>query len=272
MKSQPLWLALLCSALIQPLQAAPLSQQAGTAPQTGAPHQAGDGVVRLYGPGGPDTALKRAAIAFQQETGIPVEVTAGPEPSWRDRAVKDADLIFAGAEQSMSAYLKSYPFLDPRSTHSHYLRRSVIAVQKGNPAGIRGMEDLINRPLKVVVTEGLGDYNTSGTGLWEDVAGRKGSLADVQKLRGNIIAFEQGSGASFRAFTGQRADAWITWVHWPLNHKDKADFVEIEPERRIYRGLLISKAQGADASTQRFIDFIDSPKGEPFFAQDGWTR
>ncbi|WP_454009783.1 substrate-binding domain-containing protein [Aeromonas sp. Marseille-Q7275] len=268
MKSQPRWLALFCSALIQPLQATPLPQSAQTDPV----HQAGDGVIRLYGPGGPDTALKRAATAFQQETGIPVEVTAGPEHSWRDRAVKDADLIFAGAEQSMSAYLQSYPFLDKQSAHAYYLRRSVIAVQKGNPARITGVEDLINRPLKVVVTEGLGSYNTSGTGLWEDVAGRRGKLADVQKLRRNIVAFEQGSGASFRAFTGQRADAWITWVHWPLNHQDKADFVEIEPERRIYRGLLITKAQGADASTQRFIDFIDSPQGEPFFAQDGWTR
>jgi len=226
MKSQPLWLALLCSALIQPLQAAPLSPDAQTDPV----HQAGDGVIRLYGPGGPDTALKRAAAAFQQETGIPVEVTAGPEHSWRDRAVKDADLIFAG-------------FLDRESAHAYYLRRSVIAVQKGNPAQITGVEDLINRSLKVVVTEGLGSYNTSGTGLWEDVAGRKGKLADVQKLRRNIVAFEQGSGASFRAFTHQQADAWITWVHWPLNHQDKADFVEIEPERRIYRGLLITKAQ-----------------------------
>ena len=96
MKSQPLWLALLCLALIQPLQAAPLSQSAQTDPV----HQAGDGVIRLYGPGGPDTALKRAAAAFQQETGIPVEVTAGPEHSWRDRAVKDADLIFAGADMA----------------------------------------------------------------------------------------------------------------------------------------------------------------------------
>jgi accessory colonization factor AcfC len=159
----------------------------------------------------------------------------------------------------MSAFLERYPFLDKKSAHSYYLRRSVIAVQKGNPARISGVEDLIHRPLKVVVTEGLGSYNTSGTGLWEDVAGRKGKLADVQQLRRNIVAFEQGSGASFRAFTNQQADA-------------KADFVEMEPERRIYRGLLISKAQGADASTQRFIDFIDSPKGEPFFAQDGWTR
>lgn len=53
MKSQPLWLALLCSALIQPLQAAPLSPDAQTDPV----HQAGDGVIRLYGPGGPDTAI-----------------------------------------------------------------------------------------------------------------------------------------------------------------------------------------------------------------------
>ena len=75
MKSQPLWLALLCSALIQPLQAAPLSPDAQTDPV----HQAGDGVIRLYGPGGPDTALKRAVAAFQQGTGNPAQGYARPQ-------------------------------------------------------------------------------------------------------------------------------------------------------------------------------------------------
>ncbi|WP_368165741.1 substrate-binding domain-containing protein [Aeromonas sp. R9-1] len=251
-------LALLCALLWQmPAQAA---------------HQANDGVLRLYGPGGPDSALKRAADAFARKSNVPVVVTAGPESGWSQQASQDADLIFAGAEQSMSAFLERYPFLDPQSARPYYLRRAVIAVQKGNPSRINGIDDLLRRPLRVVVTEGRGSYNTSGTGLWEDVAGRLGSLADLQALRRNIVAYEQGSGASYRAFTRLKADAWITWVHWPLNQSDKVDYVEIEPQRRIFRGLSIAQARTADPITRRFLAFIESPEGETYFAQDGWTR
>lgn len=235
-------------------------------------HYAKDGVLHLYGPGGPDSALKRAAVEFERNTGIKVEVNSGPELSWCENAKKNADIIFSGAAQSMSAFLESYPFLDKESVHYYYLRRSVIAVQKGNPAKINGIKDLLQRNLKVVVTEGLGSYNTSGTGLWEDIAGRQGKLSDVQNFSKNIIATEQGSGASFRAFMNTNADAWITWVHWPLTHSDKADFIEIEPEYRIYRPLVIAQAKDADLGTQAFINFINSQKGERFFTQDGWTR
>ncbi len=38
-------------------------------------HDAHDGVVRLYGAGGPDTAFKKVAAVFTAETGIKVEVT-----------------------------------------------------------------------------------------------------------------------------------------------------------------------------------------------------
>ncbi|WP_426439266.1 hypothetical protein [Bradyrhizobium genosp. P] len=41
-------------------------------------HNARDGVVRLYGAGGPDTAFKKVADVFTRETGIKVEVVGGP--------------------------------------------------------------------------------------------------------------------------------------------------------------------------------------------------
>lgn len=44
-------------------------------------HDAHDGVVRLYGAGGPDTAFAKVANVFTEETGIKVEVTGGPEPT-----------------------------------------------------------------------------------------------------------------------------------------------------------------------------------------------
>lgn len=36
--------------------------------------------LRVYGPGGPAPAMKEAAKVFEQKTGTPVVVTAGPTP------------------------------------------------------------------------------------------------------------------------------------------------------------------------------------------------
>ncbi len=235
-------------------------------------HQPKDGVINVYGPGGPDTALRHAAQAFTQQSGVKVNIIAGPESKWSQEAQKNADLLFGSSEQSMSAFAETYPFITHQDVEPIYLRRAVIAVAKGNPKGVRGIQDLLDNPSRIVVTEGLGVYNTSGTGVWEDIAGRTGSLADVQNFRSKIIAYAKGSGASFQAFQQQQADAWITWIHWPLNHTDKVDYVEIEPERRIYRDLNLAKAQGADSQTQDFIDFITSDAGVEYFLRDGWTR
>ena len=65
--------------------------------------------------------------------------------------------------------------------------------------------------MMIVVTEGAGVANTSGTGTWEDVAGRAGSLDDVKRFRSNIVGFGKGSGPSFQMFVSKQADAWITW-------------------------------------------------------------
>ncbi|MGU3812830.1 substrate-binding domain-containing protein [Vibrio diabolicus] len=235
-------------------------------------HQPRDGVINVYGPGGPDTSLRQAAAAFSKRSGIKVNVIAGPESKWTRDAQENADLIFGSSEQSMSAFVETYPFITNEDVRPIYLRRAVIAVPKGNPSNISGIEDLLTEPVRIVVTEGLGVYNTSGTGVWEDIVGRTGSLDDVKNFRSKIIAYSKGSGASFKAFEEKNADAWITWIHWPLNHPDKVSYVEIEPERRIYRDLNVVQTKGSDPQTQAFVDFIVSAEGEPFFTREGWTR
>ncbi|HEV2717866.1 MAG TPA: substrate-binding domain-containing protein, partial [Terriglobales bacterium] len=57
-------------------------------------HNARDDVVRLYGAGGPDTAFKKVADVFTKETGIKVEIVAGPEPTWSKKAQADADILW----------------------------------------------------------------------------------------------------------------------------------------------------------------------------------
>ena len=173
-------------------------------------HEARDGVVRLYGAGGPDTAFKKVAAAFTAETGIKVEVTGGPEPTWSKKAQANADILWGTAEEDITALLETYTMFDWADVTPIYLRPAIIAVRKGNPKNICTFEDLLKPGMRLVVTEGAGVANTSGTGTWEDVAGRTGSLDDVRRFRRNIIGFGKGSGPSFQMFVAKDADGWLT--------------------------------------------------------------
>jgi accessory colonization factor AcfC len=252
----------LCS--VQAIHATPES--------TGTIYQPKDGVVRLYGAGGPHTALLRAADLYEKKTGTSVEVVFGPEHRWSKDAKTNADIIWGTSEQSMTAFLDTYDKFDSKDVRPIYLRRAVIAVQKGNPKKITGIKDLLKPGMSIIVTEGGNGYNTSGTGVWEDVVGRLNSLQDVKAFRNNIIAYAKGSGASFRAFKEEKADAWITWTHWPITHPEAADYVEIEPDRRIYRDLTVVTNQHADPEARDFISFLESDMAQRIFESEGWNR
>jgi accessory colonization factor AcfC len=241
-------------------------------PQDAQSYQPKDGVVRLYGAGGPHTALIRAAKLYEKKTGTRVEVVFGPQHRWDADAKKKADIIWGTSEQSMTAFLDSYDQFKSDDVKPIYLRRAVIAVQKGNPKGISGIKDLLKPGMRIIVTEGGSGYNTSGTGVWEDVVGRLNALEEVKQFRQNIVAFAKGSGASFRAFKKQKADAWITWTHWPITHPEAADFVEIEPSRRIYRDLTLVTNQKADREAADFIAFLETGAAQEIFASEGWSR
>lgn len=266
MKAHTIRLFLMCLGVT--LFAATASAQVGDAPK----YMPRDGIVHLYGAGGPHTALIRVGKLFTEKTGIPVEVTFGPESKWTTGAQANADIIWGTAEQSMTAFLETYKEFASKDVEPIYIRRAVIAVHKGNPKQIKGFDDLLKPGMKIVVTEGAGVYNTSGTGVWEDVAGRLGSLDDMKAFRKNIITFAKGSGAGFRAFKGKNADAWITWTHWPLTHPKDADFVELSKERVIYRDLSIVTNEKADPETAKFITFLNGPEAFDIFKSEGWSK
>lgn len=234
-------------------------------------HAPQDGVVKLYGAGGPHTAFRKVADVFETQTGTKVEVIAGPEAKWSADAQADADILWGTSEQSMTAFLLTYTAFDPAEVEPIYLRPTVIAVKAGNPKGIDGFDDLLADGMKIVVTEGAGVYNTSGTGTWEDVAGRLGRLDDIAKFRENIVSYALGSGASYQQFGAQDADAWITWPNWPIT-KDDLDMVELAEDRVIYRDVNVVLSPEADTEAQAFLDFLVSEQAQELMATEGWLR
>ena len=160
-------LAVIISCITQP---AAFAQDKPTRPST---------VLRAYGPGGPAPAMREAAKVFGGKKNITVEVNAGPTPVWKEEAVKNADLIFSGSEYMMTDFVRKdlAGLIDTSTIQTLWLRPSAILVRPGNPKAIKGVKDLTNPGLKILVVEGAGQV-----GMWEDVAGRSG---DVRLVRWN---------------------------------------------------------------------------------------
>ncbi|QFT33974.1 Bacterial extracellular solute-binding protein [Labrenzia sp. THAF82] len=234
-------------------------------------HAPGDGVVRLFGAGGPHSAFSKVARAFEEKTGFRVVIIAGPEASWTAQAQAQADILWGTSQQSMAAFLVTYTAFELNEVRPVYLRPAVIAVKAGNPKNIRGFDDLLAEDVRIVVTEGAGVYNTSGTGVWEDVAGRLGKLEDLQGFKNNIVSYALGSGASYREFERSKVDAWITWPNWPAT-KDDLEMVELEPERVIYRDVNVVLSPKADHEAAQFLDFLVSEEASILMASEGWIR
>lgn len=236
------------------------------------PRDAQDSVVKLYGAGGPHTAIRAVADEWQKKTGHSVEITAGPEKTWSRNAQADADIIWGTSEQSMTAFLQTYEAFSSGQVDPIYIRPAIIAVKKGNPKEIKGFDDLLKDGMKIVVTEGAGISNTSGTGLWEDIAGRTGNLEDVRAFRKNIVAFAPGSGASFKAFKEMDADAWITWPNWPVTNPDVLEAVDLSDDRKIWRDVNVALAPDADPEAKAFLDYLISDEAKALMIREGWVR
>ena len=118
----------------------------------------------VYGPGGPAPAIKEAAAAFGKANGMKVEVTAGPTPSWIDKAKQNADVIFSGSETMMTDFSVAMEGrIVEKTVNPLYLRPMSILVRPGNPKHIKGFNDILKPGMKILVVNGAGQ-----NGVWED--------------------------------------------------------------------------------------------------------
>jgi len=225
--------------------------------------------LHVYGPGGPMPAMKEAAAAFEQARGIKVEVTAGPTPSWIDKAKKDADVVFSGSETMMTDFIAAFgDSIDPKTVTPLYLRPAAILVRPGNPGHITGIKDLLKPGHRVLVVNGAGQ-----NGMWEDVVGRLGDIGSVRAFRSNIVTYAGNSALARQAWTEDKSlDAWLIWSIWQVSNPTLADQVAIEPEYGIYRdtGVALTRkgTQGADAKA--FAAYLEGPDAARIFAKWGW--
>lgn len=230
--------------------------------------------VDMYGPGGPHTALLDAASVYKQKTGVQVNVHFGPQAKWNDDATKNADILFGASEQSALAIVYDHNArFSEKDITPLYMRKSILLVKKGNPKNIRSIEDLSRPGTGIIVNDGGGKSNTSGTGVWEDIAGRKGNIETVAGIRKNILFFAPNSGAARSALEKMpEADVWITWADWAASNPGIGEVIEIAPDYVIWRDMNIVVRQDADKETKQFAEWLHSEEAAPSFEKFGWKR
>ena len=232
---------------------------------------AADTPVYVYGPGGPAPAMHDAAKTYQAKTGYAVEVTAGPTPLWKAKALENADVIFSGSENMMTDYTNQLSgLIAPATIVPAYIRPASILVHPGNPLKIAGLRDLFKPGVRVMIVQGAGQ-----TGMWEDLAGRgPDALQNLRALRKNIVNYAANSAVALAAWTGANPpDAWIIYNIWQIAHPAVAMVVPIEPEFALYRdaGLALTTRTPANPHAKDFYNYVLSPEGAKIFAKWGWS-
>ncbi|MGJ0113539.1 extracellular solute-binding protein [Campylobacter molothri] len=229
--------------------------------------------INMYGPGGPHFALQEIAKKYEKKTGTKVNLTFGPQATWVEKAKKDADILFGASDQSALAITTDFDKkFDVKKIEPLYFRKAIILTQKGNPLKIKGLEDLAKKGVKIVVPEGAGKSNTSGTGVWEDMIGRTQNIKMIQDFRNNIVAFTPNSGAAKKLFLEKKADAWITWIDWAKANPDYGDVVDIEKKLVVYRTFNIVAKNDADKQIQDFITYLKSDDAYKVFKKYGYRK
>lgn len=126
--------------------------------------------------------------------------------------------------------------------------------------------------IKVVVSEGAGKSNTSGTGVWEDMIGRTKNINTIKKFRNNIVAFVPNSGSAKKLFLDRKADVWITWNDWVKANPDFGDVVSIEKDLVVYRTINVVAKNNSDKQTRDFIKFLQTNDAYKIFKKYGYSK
>lgn len=228
--------------------------------------------LKVYGPGGPAPAMKEAAKIFGEKKKVNVIVEAGPTAKWKEQALSDADVIYSGAEYMMTDFTQKdlSGLIDTATIQTLYLRPSAILVRPGNPKKIIGVKDLAKPGLKLLVVQGAGQ-----TGMWEDVAGRSGSVKLVDAIRRNIGNVSANSADAKKLWTEDTSyDAWLIWTIWQKENPAAADLVATEPDHTVYRstGVAITARSTRKALAKDFTEFLKSNEGRAIFTKFGWIE
>lgn len=231
--------------------------------------------MKIFSARGSAPPVVVAARAYRDRTGIPVEVAVCSRscehgecgPAFGGGFVAEVgagkfDAAVAGAEADWDD-LESSGLGRRGPRWSLGMRESVLLVPSDNPARIRTLDDLTRPGVRIAVST-----VDCLRGVWEDVCGRAGCVAEV---RPNISLRMAGCMAIVRAIVDGRVDVAFGWSTFP-GFSRRIAAIRLPESWRIYRSTCAGLVEGAadEEEAERFLDFLVWGPGREIFAQHGW--
>ena len=142
----------------------------------------------------------------------------------------------------------------------------VIAVPRGNPAGVTSLDDLAEPEVRVI----LGDPKAAAIGkVGNKILEKNGIYGSVEK---NIIARSATVNELIIYISMKQADASIIWEDLVAN-SEKIEIVEIPVEQNIIKTVPIGTLTSSEKkdTAKKFVDFVASSEGKAIFEKHGFT-
>ncbi|PIW13025.1 MAG: molybdate ABC transporter substrate-binding protein [Armatimonadetes bacterium CG17_big_fil_post_rev_8_21_14_2_50_66_6] len=212
--------------------------------------------------------LEELAALYEKQTGVKVEVTLGGSGTTLSQMImtKVGDVYLPGSDDFLDkAEEKGAVAKGPRHVVAYLV--PAIGVQKGNPKGIKSLQDLAQPGLRV----GIGAPKAVCLG---DIALEL--LAQTRlsgKVTPNIVTHANSCEQVGALLRMKQVDAILGWDVFAKWAPDDIAIVQLPPELRKYRYIpaAVTKYAADPKAAQRFVDFLCSATGKAVFKKHGYT-
>jgi molybdate transport system substrate-binding protein len=213
-------------------------------------------------------AMEKIARLFEKETNIKVNLIFGGSGTLLSQIElsKQGEIYVPGSPDYMVIGENKKLLIEDSDRIVSYLVPAIIT-PKGNPANIQSLEDLTKPGTRV----GIGNPETVCLGLYSIELLEKNGM--MEKVLGNVVTFGASCSKTANLVAMNQLDAilgWRVFHHW---NQERMEVVSISPEKipRIsYIPISIPIHTKDIALSNRFIDFVLSPKGQAVYKQLGY--
>jgi len=223
--------------------------------------------LHVYSAGAVAPPLQEALSVFERNEGIRCRFTAGkPEALLQAiRHNKKGDILSAGSEY-VHDEAEDIGVLVKGTRRSLGYRRSVLITQECNPRGIKRIEDLCEKDIRIGTATG-----GCLKGVWDDICSKAGLIEDI---RPHIVEHADACGSLMGLIHSGKVDVVFGWNAFKNLWQDTCEAVELPRDLQIFRSTgvqVVAYTRDIELS-KKLIGFLTSPRGQKIYADMGWLQ
>jgi molybdate transport system substrate-binding protein len=203
---------------------------------------------------------------FEQEYGVKVICNyAGSGHLLNQMELAEEGDIYQPGAMHYFDIARESGFIDYEKSVAYHV--PVVAVPKGNPANITGLDDLANPGVRVA----LGDPRACAIGKLGDRILEKNDIRDA--VEANTIVRGATVNALILYASRGDVDAAITWKETVLVAPDETEAIGVPESENIIQTIPIGTLTFSEnkESAEEFVDFVTSDYGKAVYEKYGFT-